>query len=136
MKTERILVIDDDEAARGLLQAVLEHLGYRVLLAGSGLEALDLFARQSEEVDLVILDLTMPVMSGAKVFPQLRAMRPGVPIVVSSGYDKSEAVHRCGSSTDGFLQKPFSIAQLAQAVKHALEHVPCRADGHVGEPAF
>lgn len=123
MKTERILVIDDDEAARGLLQAVLEHLGYRVLLARSGLEALDLFARQSEEVDLVILDLTMPVMSGAKALPQLRAIRPGVPIVVSSGYDKLEAVHRCGSYTEGFIQKPFSIAQLAETVKSALQPV-------------
>jgi two-component system, cell cycle sensor histidine kinase and response regulator CckA len=121
MSTERILVVDDEDAARGLIQTVLEHFGYRVLLARSGLEALELFARQSEDVDLVILDLTMPVMNGAKVLPKLRAIRPSVPIVVSSGYDKNEALQQCEPSTaDGFLQKSFNLTELAQAVKAAL----------------
>lgn len=121
MSTERILVIDDEDAARGLIQTVLEHFGYRVLSAQNGLEALDIFTRQSEEVDLVILDLSMPVMSGAKLLPKLRAIRRDVPIVVSSGYDKLEALQQCGSSpADGFLQKPFNLTQLAEAVEAAL----------------
>jgi CheY-like chemotaxis protein len=121
MSTERILVLDDEDAARGLIQTVLEHFGYRVLPARSGLEALDLFARKSEEVDAVILDLSMPVMSGAEVLPKLRAIRPDVPIVVSSGYDQVEALQQCGpSAVDGFLQKPFNMAELAHAIAAAL----------------
>jgi len=121
MSAERILVIDDEDAARALLHVVLEHLGYRVLLARGALEALDVFVRQSQEVDLVILDLTMPGMSGAHVLPKLRAIRSEVPIVVSSGYSKAEAVQQCGPwPADGFLPKPFNLAQLAEAVQAAL----------------
>jgi CheY-like chemotaxis protein len=127
MSTERILVIDDEDAARGLLQAVLEHFSYRVLPARSGSEGLGLFARQSEDVDLIILDLTMPGMSGAQALPKLRAIRPEVPIIVSSGYDQTEALRQCGESTvDGFLQKPFSLTQLSETVRAVLHHEPTK----------
>ena len=87
----------------------------------SGLEAVKLFEKSSEQIDLVLLDLTMPVMSGEEAFARLRTVRPNVPIVVSSGFSEFEAERRFeGQGLSGYLQKPYTITALAQKINEVL----------------
>ena len=115
-----ILVIDDEDVIRQAARAALEKSGFEVLLAGNGQAGVDLFKEQSGRISLVILDLTMPVMGGEQAFDLLRAVRPDVPILLTSGYDETDAVARTNREFAGFLQKPFDMNRLTEAVASAL----------------
>lgn len=108
-----ILVVDDESAVREMAKCALESNGYSVLLAGDGLEAI---RRVSEypEVRAVLLDLTMPRMGGDTAACQIRALRPELPILLSSGYFGSEPEGGVERSWSGFLQKPYTAAELLQ----------------------
>src|SRR5262249_7505126 len=86
-KRKTILVVDDEEIVRRTASVTLDTHGYRVFLAANGQEAVDLFAGMADEISLVLLDLTMPVMSGEATLRRLRAIRPDVPVILSSGYN-------------------------------------------------
>jgi two-component system cell cycle sensor histidine kinase/response regulator CckA len=102
----------------------LEKFGYRVLLAEDGQEAVNLFRAAPEEISVVLLDLTMPVMSGEEAFRQLRTIQPAVKVVVSSGYNEVEAVrHFTAKGIAGFIQKPYTASQLAEKIAGALDQV-------------
>ena len=95
--------------------------GYRVLIAlADGEEAGRIFASQPGEIDLVILDMTMPVMGGEEAMRRMAELRPDVVVLASSGYDESEAQQRFGSRIAGFLQKPYTAAQLTGTVGRLL----------------
>ena len=116
-----IMVIDDEDEVRQGMRAVLEKSGFEVLAAENGQSGVDLFREQSRRISLVILDLTMPVMGGEQTFDLLRAIRRDVPILLASGYDESDAVARiAGKDFAGFLQKPFDIPRLIEAVASAM----------------
>ncbi len=116
-----ILVVDDEAQIRGLCQAMLEQLGYRVRLASDGEEALSTFQRLSGEIACVLLDLTMPRMDGVATFAALRKIRPDVKVVLSSGYGEQETLERFpAKALSGFIQKPFSLAMLKAALERAL----------------
>jgi PAS domain S-box-containing protein len=116
-----ILVVDDEEIVRRTASSALDAHGYRVLRAGNGQEAVDLFARMGDEISLVLLDLTMPVMSGAATMQQLRAIRPEVPVILSSGYNQAEAIRRFRTANlAGFIQKPYTAAKLAETIGRVL----------------
>jgi PAS domain S-box-containing protein len=116
-----VLFVDDDSTVRLLAQTVLQRAGYRVLLAADGPPALEIFARRSSEIDLVVLDLTMPRMTGAEVLRALRAVRPDLPVVVSTGYHPSEALEQLEALEPGhLLQKPYDSMRLLMAVGEAL----------------
>ncbi|MCG3114049.1 MAG: PAS domain S-box protein [Candidatus Manganitrophus sp. SA1] len=112
-----ILVVDDEEAIRALGRAVLEHEGYRVLTAEDGREAVELFVRKKQEIDLVVLDLTMPYLSGGEVLHQLRQIEPNLKVIISSGH---RADHSLDLTDVSFLQKPYRPADLLQKVIDAL----------------
>jgi PAS domain S-box-containing protein len=119
-----VLVADDEEVVRQTARKALEQYGYHVLLADSGLAAIDVFKRHDGEITLVILDLSMPGMGGEEALPELRKIRRDVKIVVSSGYSEAETMrlfahHR----VSGFLQKPFTPTRLAETVKSAIAEV-------------
>ena len=116
-----LLVVDDEPIVRDMSKNLLEHYGYTVLVANSGLAAIDLFKRYPGEIALVILDLSMPHMSGQETLPELRKIRPDVKVVVSSGYTEAEtmALFR-GQPVAGFIQKPYTSAGIAEKVKQAL----------------
>lgn len=115
-----ILVVDDEEIVRRTARDVLEAHGYPVLLADNGSEAADLFRRMEPEISLVLLDLTMPVMSGQETYRELKAIRPEIPIILSSGYTEADAVSRFeGMQLAGFLQKPFTASQLLEKIRSA-----------------
>jgi nitrogen-specific signal transduction histidine kinase/CheY-like chemotaxis protein len=114
-----VLVVDDEESIRVLARRVLERLGFSVWTAADGEEALRIFGRRADEVRAVLLDATMPVLSGDETLRGLRAIRADVPILLSSGYTGS----RQGARDDGataFLQKPYRPAELAGALRRAL----------------
>ncbi len=119
--TRTILVIDDDELIRQAARAALAKSGFEVMLAENGRVGVDLFKEHSGRISLVILDLTMPVMGGEQAFDLLRAVRPDVPILLTSGYDESDAVARTATKDfAGFLQKPFDVNRLLEAVDSGL----------------
>lgn len=115
-----VLVVDDEEIVRNLAKNALTLRGYQVLLANNGREALEVFASNLDLVTAIVLDLTMPVMSGEEALPRLRALRPDVRILASSGYSQSEAVRRFGDAIDGFIQKPYSVQSLLSALQETL----------------
>ena len=116
-----ILVIDDDDLVRQAVRSALEKSGFEVLSAANGKTGVDLFREQSGRISLVILDLTMPVMSGDTAFDLLRAIQPHIPILLASGYDETDAEARAANKEFcGFLQKPFDVNQLTEAVASAL----------------
>jgi signal transduction histidine kinase/integral membrane sensor domain MASE1/CheY-like chemotaxis protein len=119
--TGTLLVVDDEELVRHFAQDVLEGCGYQVLEAGNGQEAVELFRQRASQIAGVLLDLTMPVMGGEEALRLLRQIRPGVRVVLSSGYDEVDAVSRfAGQGLADFIQKPYTPAALATKIKKAL----------------
>ena len=117
-----VLVVDDEAAIRSLLQQALENLGYTVLSAENGRQALELFDRAGDDVVLVLLDLAMPVMDGAETAVALHAQRPELPLLVMSGIADDDALGRFGQvRIAGFVPKPFAPEQVAQAMAMALK---------------
>jgi PAS domain S-box-containing protein len=116
-----ILVVDDESTVRDVAKRALERQGYTVLAAASGQEAIEISKKYPGEIALIILDLSMPRMTGEEVLPELRRIRPEVRIVVSSGYSESEAMKLfAGQKVSAFVQKPYTSVQLAEKVKRCL----------------
>ena len=117
-----ILVVDDDDYILQAVYVALESYGYSVLLANSGAAAIQIFEEQSEQIDLVLLDMLMPGMSGEEVFSGLRAIRPDVKVLLSTGFAPDEAAQRfTDEGLAGFLRKPYDPNQLAGEVQRIIE---------------
>jgi PAS domain S-box-containing protein len=116
-----ILVVDDEETVRGVAKQMLEHLGFRVLLADNGRDGLATFECHAHEIAAVVLDLTMPHLDGEETFRELRRRSPDLKILLMSGFNEPEAVHRFAASGPWrFLQKPFKAEQLAEMLRTIL----------------
>jgi two-component system cell cycle sensor histidine kinase/response regulator CckA len=113
-----VLIVDDEEMVLDVGRKFLEVLGYWVLAAGKGHEAIALYESHREIIDLVILDLVMPNLGGDKVFDRLKEINPNVRVLLSSGYSiDGEATRLLERGCAGFIQKPFNIEQLSQSLK-------------------
>jgi PAS domain S-box-containing protein len=119
--TETILLVDDEPLIRNLGRTILETYGYTVMLAEDGQQALDVFSNNSNAIDLVILDLTMPVLSGRDALRLLRQIDPEIPVLFASGYSAEQAIDADSEQVTGFVGKPFPPQQLASAVRQALD---------------
>jgi PAS domain S-box-containing protein len=116
-----VLVVDDEEMVRRIAQATLQIQGHKVLVAKNGREAVQQ-VRQNEEIRLVLLDLTMPVMCGEEAIGEILAIRPDVKVVVSTGHDHREALARLGNKrVAGYLQKPYTSRQLGEKIAALLD---------------
>jgi PAS domain S-box-containing protein len=116
-----ILVVDDEEVVRLTAEATLRGLGYDVVAASNGTQALEVLRSLHDTICLVLLDLSMPVMGGEAALTEIRKIRPGVPVVLSSGYGQAEAMRRFGTQeAAGFLQKPYTGRTLAMRVRAAI----------------
>ncbi|MBP1627625.1 MAG: multi-sensor hybrid histidine kinase [Holophagaceae bacterium] len=116
-----VLLVDDQEIIRNVGQSMLEMIGYQVLTAPGGAEGVALFEENKGRIDLVILDMIMPGMSGGQTFQRLRAIDPEIPVILASGYSldgEVESLLACGCN--GFLQKPFNAVQLAEKIGEVL----------------
>ena len=118
---ETILLADDEERIKAMVEGVLTRNGYRVLIAGNGREALHLFQQKRNEIDLVVLDLVMPEMGGEQCLDEILAIDPNAKVLVASGYWVTEstmdALRR--RATD-FIRKPFDVVELVRAIRRAL----------------
>jgi len=121
-KGETILLVEDNEKLREGGQELLESLGYRVLVAANGREALEVYHSAERGADLVITDVVMPEMGGKRLVQELRKVDPGLKPLAITGYIVEEDIHKLRE--EGFLgviHKPFNVDALAQAVRHALD---------------
>ncbi len=119
--SETILVVDDEEAVRLLAKKGLERYGYGVLLAESGPAAVGICKAASNNISLIVLDLSMPGMDGREALPELLKVKPDVRVVISSGYGEAETLGLFSEShISGFIQKPYTIQQLARKVRATL----------------
>ena len=125
--TGLVLVADDEDDVRIVVRAMLESFGYRVLEARDGREAVELFRERRGEVDLVLLDLMMPRMTGEEAFAEIRRIAPDARAILASGYDESGRLPEIGAAGfETFLQKPFRRRELGQKVGEALANAPRR----------
>jgi len=115
-----ILVVDDEDVVRTALELMLDALGYTVMLCQSGDEAIEHFKSHADDIDLVILDLMMPGRDGFETLTELREINPDVPILLSSGYSENHLKDGAITQVVGFLEKPFSLNTLQQAVNNAI----------------
>ncbi len=117
-----VLVVDDEPVVLRVARNALEHSGCTVLTAESGPAAIELFRRYCKDISLIVLDLSMPGMSGLETLPELRRIRPDVLVVISSGYSESETLRLfSGHRISGFLQKPYSSQRLLELVNAAAD---------------
>jgi signal transduction histidine kinase/CheY-like chemotaxis protein len=112
-----ILVVDDEPMVRHVTQRSLERAGYEVITASHGGEAVERFQERGEDVSVVVLDMSMPIMGGAECFHRLRALAPGVRVLLASGYALEQEARAClAAGALGFLEKPFPTRHLLEAV--------------------
>jgi CheY-like chemotaxis protein len=116
-----LLIADDENAVRAIAGRMCELLGFEVLYAEDGIEALDVFRQYHQKIASVLLDITMPLMDGVEVMHKMRDIDPHVPIILVSGYSEIEvALLADKDHPDGFVQKPFRIQTLKNTLFQVL----------------
>jgi PAS domain S-box-containing protein len=117
-----VLLVDDEENILNVERKILEKLGYRVVTAESGLEAVDAYLKQKKNIALVILDMVMPGMGGGETFDRLKAIDRNVKVILSSGYSiDGRATDIMDRGCIGFIQKPFTVEEISWKVRKALD---------------
>ncbi len=113
-----VLLVDDEETVRTVGRRMLERMGFTVIAAKDGREAVDIFRQQHDTIDCVVMDLTMPHMDGEEAFREMRRITGDVQVVLSSGYHEQEVTQRfTGKGLAGFIQKPYTMSPLRDALK-------------------
>ena len=117
-KDKRILVVDDEDIIRYLAVDMLTSLGYETLPAEDGLEAVEIFEKEKDAIDLVLLDLIMPNLGGAETFRRLKDIDPAIPIILISGYTQDEVSQELlDEGARGFIQKPYKFEALLKIIQ-------------------
>ncbi len=117
-----ILLVDDEEMVIDVGEQMLKKLGYEVYLARGGQEAIDVYEENKDNIDMVLLDIVMPGMSGGKTYESLRQIDSDIKVLLSSGYDiDGKAKEILERGCDAFIQKPFSMKELSQEVRKILD---------------
>ncbi|HAJ28403.1 MAG TPA: hypothetical protein DCG53_14375 [Syntrophus sp. (in: bacteria)] len=119
---ETILLIDDEPINLEVSGELLESLGYRVYLAGGGQEGLAIYEEKRDEIDMVILDMVMPGISGGETFDRLRRSDPDIKVLLCSGYSiNGQAQNILDRGCNGFIQKPYKMSHLSQKIRELLD---------------
>ncbi|MBA7551511.1 Sensor kinase CckA [subsurface metagenome] len=120
--TERVLLVDDEDIIINVGSQMLKKLGYEILTAGNGKEAIELYRANKDRVDMVILDIIMPDMGGGEAYDKLKRINPGIKVLLSSGYSiEGRATEILEQGCNGFIQKPFNMEQLSQKIREILD---------------
>lgn len=121
-ETETVLLVDDEEIVIGVGKQMLEKLGFSVLTATSGKEALDIYRNNKDKISLVVLDMIMPGMGAGDTYDELQVIDPAIKVLLSSGYgvdqQTSEVIKR---GCKGFIQKPFNMQGLSEKIGEILK---------------
>jgi two-component system sensor histidine kinase TtrS len=117
----KVLIVDDDPRIQSLVESILLQMGKDVRTAGNGAEAIEIFKQEKGAFGLAILDIGLPDMDGKKLFQELKALSPGLKVLISSGYDEKTALAGFGAvGPEGFIQKPYWINTLEEKVNKIL----------------
>ena len=117
-----ILVIDDEKIIGETTTLLLNHLGYKTILTNNGLSGLNIFSEKKNEIELIILDMIMPDVSGGETFDKLREINPNIKVILSSGYSIEDgATEIINRGCNGFIQKPYRMGELSTKIKEILE---------------
>ena len=120
--SETVLFIDDEEMIIEVAEALLEQLGYKVLIAGSGKEAIEIYQENKERIDIVLLDMIMPDMNGGMTYNRMKEIDPDIKVLLSSGYSiNGQATEILDRGCNGFIQKPFKMKELSQKLREILD---------------
>jgi CheY-like chemotaxis protein len=120
--SETILLVDDEDMVIDVGERMLSRLGYKVLTAKSGKAALNTYQRQNHSIDIVIIDMIMPVMGGGEAYDRLKKMDPDSKVLLASGYSiDGQAREILDRGCDGFIQKPFDLADLSKKLREILD---------------
>ncbi len=123
-ETGTILLVDDEAIVIGVGKQMLEKLGFSVLTAASGQEALDVFKINKDRIDLVVLDMIMPGMGAGDTYDELRVLDPEIKVLLSSGYGVDEQTNEIlQRGCKGFIQKPFNMQVLSQKIEEIIKGV-------------
>jgi DNA-binding response OmpR family regulator len=120
--TETILLVEDEEMIIDVCDELLKDLGYKVLVARSGQEALNLYKDYQDVIDLIVLDMVMPKMSGKETYAHLKEINPEVKVLLSSGYSRDERANEImAQGCNGFIQKPFNMNILSKKIREIID---------------
>jgi CheY-like chemotaxis protein len=120
--SETVLIVDDENPVLEVSKSMLETLGYQVLIAKSGEEAINVYKKYYDIVDIVLLDIVMHGMDGGEAFDKLKEINPNVKVLLSSGYSEDEyAAEILQKGANDFIQKPFSIEFVSQKIRQVLK---------------
>jgi CheY-like chemotaxis protein len=127
---ELLLIVDDEDFVTMLAERVLAQEGYRIITAKDGFQAIEIYRKLRDQIALVILDFTMPVMDGADVFEELRMINPKVPVVLSSGFTEHERLRSMlANGLRGFIPKPYTHEKLLTQVRSTLDALKAEQTG-------
>ncbi|GAG40994.1 unnamed protein product, partial [marine sediment metagenome] len=118
---ETVLLVDDEDMIIDVGEQMLETLGYNVLIARSGKEAIELYKESKDKIDMVLLDMVMPGVGGGETYDRIKEINPKVKVLLSSGYSiDGQATEILERGCNGFIQKPFNMEQLSQSIREIL----------------
>lgn len=127
---ELVMIVDDEEFVCMLAQRVLADEGYRVITARDGFQAIDMYRKLRDQIALIILDFTMPVMDGSDVFAELQMINPKVPVVLSSGFAEQTRLQKMlASGLRGFIPKPYTQQKLLVQIRTILDNLRAEKTG-------
>ena len=120
--SETVLFVDDEDMIIEIADEIFEQLGYKVLTARSGKEAIEIYEKNKEQIDIVLLDMIMPDMSGSDTYERMKAIDPDIKVLLSSGYSiNGQATEIMERGCSGFIQKPFKMKELSQKLREILD---------------
>jgi PAS domain S-box-containing protein len=125
--TETVLLVDDEEDIRDLGATLLDHFGYKVITAGNGKEALEIYKMEKDRISLILLDFIMPVMDGRQCLAEILRIDPNAKVIIASGYSESgPADGPMAVGAKAFVQKPYNMRQLLNTIREILDNDPPR----------
>jgi CheY-like chemotaxis protein len=120
--TETVFLVDDENIILDVAKNILKTLGYKVLLARGGVEALQVYKKNQDKIDMVILDMIMPDIGGGETYDKLKEINPGIKVLLSSGYSiNGQATKILDRGCNSFIQKPFNMIDLSQKLRKILD---------------
>jgi CheY-like chemotaxis protein len=120
--TETVFLVDDEDIILDVGQRIIEKLGYKVLTAKSGKEAIGIYEKNHDRIDMVILDMIMPEMGGGETYDKLKEINPDIKVFLSSGYSiNGQATEILKRGCNDFIQKPFNIGELSKKIREILD---------------
>ena len=120
--TETILLVDDEELILDVGRQVLQMLGYRVITASSGKEAVQIYKKEKNTIDLSVIDMIMPEMNGGELYDRLKEADSNIKVILSSGYSMNDqALEILKKGCNGFIQKPFNMAQISEKIREVID---------------